>query len=40
VQKIKFVGVVVFENKRFEANVDATRTRGNDIRTEEEILLY
>jgi hypothetical protein len=34
VQKIKFVGVVVFEKKRFEAIVD-----GHDIRTEEEILL-
>jgi hypothetical protein len=36
-----FVGVVVFEKKRVEAIVDATRTRtrGHDIRTEEEILL-
>jgi hypothetical protein len=38
--KIKFVGVVVFEN-RYEENLTATCTgmRGHDIRTEEEILL-
>jgi hypothetical protein len=41
VQKIKFVGLVVFEKKRFEAIVDGTRTRmrGHGIRTDEEILL-
>jgi hypothetical protein len=41
VQKIKFVGVVVFEKKSFEAIVDSTRTptRGHGIRTEEEIVL-
>jgi hypothetical protein len=41
VQKIKFVGVVVFEKKWFEAIVDgnAYAYGGHDIRTEEEILL-
>jgi hypothetical protein len=44
VQKIKFVGVVVFEKKRFEAIVDGNAfvyayARGHGIRTEEEILL-
>jgi hypothetical protein len=37
VQTIKFVGVFVFEKKRFEANVNgnafAYGTRGHDIRT-------
>jgi hypothetical protein len=38
---ISAVVCVVIEKKRFEAKVDGmcTRTRGHDIRTEEEILL-